>query len=142
MLDKQGIKHKPKPEALFCVAAEGEPKWPLGFGSPPDQRVHLKDDELDAFVDFLKGQGLAQRIENPVLQIEQTAGQLVYVPAGWVHQVTNFSPNVKVAWDCYTPGNFHKYSQLQHRIASSIFKQGMARDYMSSNMVLQDLASR
>lgn len=114
-------------------------RWPLGFASSSEDRVHLKGDDLDRFVTYMQQLGASKGIANPVMQLEQKVGQLVYVPAGWAHQVVNFSPNVKVAWDYYEAGNFHKYAQLQHRIASKFFKEGMAKDYMSFNMVMHEL---
>jgi hypothetical protein len=116
-------------------------RWPLGFAGSPD-RVHLKGGELDRFLAYIQQLGSDLRIDNPVVQLQQKAGQLVYVPPGWVHQVVNLSPNVKVAWDYYIADNFHKYAQLQHRIACKFFRGGMAQDYMSFNMVMQELASR
>lgn len=114
-------------------------RWALGFASCSEDRVHLKGDDLDSFVAFMEQLGASKGIANPVVQVEQKVGQLVYVPAGWAHQVVNVSPNVKVAWDYYAADNFHKYAQLQHRIASKFFKEGMAKDYMSFNMVMQEL---
>lgn len=114
-------------------------RWPLGFASSSEDRVHLKGDDLERFVTYMQQLGASKGITNSVVQLEQKVGQLVYVPAGWAHQVVNFSPNVKVAWDYYAAENFHKYAQLQHRIASKFFKQGMAKDYMSFNMVMHEL---
>jgi hypothetical protein len=54
------------------------------------------------------------------------------------HQVTNVSPNVKVAWDFYDACKMHKYVEVQS-IASRCFKGAMAKDYISFNMVLSTL---
>ena len=110
-------------------------RWPNGFASPAKDRVHLKGDDLHRFKTYMEQLGVQCGISNPVVELEQRPGQLVHVPAGWPHQVTNVSPNVKVAWDCYDACNMHKYMQLQS-IVSQCFKDGMANDYMSSNMVI------
>lgn len=115
-------------------------KWLLGFAGSPDNRVHLKGPLLDRFLEAMQKLGSEMGVDNPIVQLQQKAGEMVYVPTGWIHQVVNLSPNVKVAWDYYSPDNFHKYAQLQYRIASKFFRQGMARDYMSFNMVLQELS--
>jgi hypothetical protein len=113
-------------------------KWPEGFASPADNRVHLKGDDLQRFLTYMCQLGVDRGINNPVVEVKQCPGQLVRVPAGWPHQVTNVSPNVKVAWDYYDPSNMHKYVQLQS-IAAECFKGSMAKDYMSFNMVLSSL---
>lgn len=116
-------------------------KWLLGFASSPDH-IHLKGSDLDRFLEAMQKLGSEMGVDNPVVQLQQKAGEMVFVPPGWVHQVVNLSPNVKVAWDCYTADNFHKYAQLQYRIASKFFKRGMAQDYMSFNMLMQELSSK
>ena len=117
---------------------EQVPRWPKGFASPASDRVHLKGDDLQAFLAYMRQLGIERGINNPVVEVSQCPGQMVRVPAGWPHQVTNMSPNVKVAWDYYDPNNMHKYVQLQS-IASKSFKDSMARDYMSFNMVMSTL---
>lgn len=119
----------------------GKSRWPLGFAGSPNDRVHLKGSDLDRFLEAMQKLGTDMGVDNPVVRLEQRAGELVYVPAGWVHQVVNLSPNVKVAWDYYSADNFHKYAQLQYRIASKFFRQASAKDYMSVNMILQELSS-
>jgi hypothetical protein len=112
-----------------------EPCWPDGFASPANNRVHLKGEVLKTFKVYMQNEGDARDIANPVLVVEQGSGQLVRVPAGWAHQVTNFSPNLKVAWDLYDANNMHKYVQLQS-LASKYFQGSMAKDYMSTNMIM------
>lgn len=139
---KQNLLVTQSPPKKKARGHQQQSRWPLGFVSSSDDRVHLKGDDLARFVAYMQQLGTDKGIANPVVQLQQKTGQLVYVPAGWAHQVVNFSPSVKVAWDYYDAGNFHKYAQLQHRIASKFFKQGMAKDYMSFNMVMQELASK
>lgn len=110
-------------------------RWPEGFASSAEDRVHLKGDDLERFVEYMH----SFATPNPVVMLEQKPGQLVHVPPGWVHQVTNMSPNVKVAWDYYDANNMHKYVELQHKLASRYFKGSMARDYMSFNMIMSVL---
>lgn len=119
-------------------AFEHVPKWPLGFASPASNRVHLKGNDLQLFLTYMRHLGVKHGIRNPVVEVMQCPGQLVHVPAGWPHQVINVSPNVKVAWDYYDADNMHKYVQLQS-IAAKCFKDSMMKDYMSFNMVLSSL---
>ena len=112
-----------------------EPCWPDGFASPANNRVHLKGEVLKTFIEYMQKEGDKRGIDNSVLVVEQGSGQLVRVPAGWAHQVTNFSPNLKVAWDLYDANNMHKYVQLQS-LASKYFQGSMAKDYMSTNMIM------
>jgi hypothetical protein len=115
---------------------------PAGFESYPDEnRVHLKDDDLARFMAYMAEVGQKESVQNPVVKLEQRPGQLVHFAAGWVHQVTNVRPNVKVAWDMYDANNLHQYVELQHKIASKYFKGAMADDYMSVNMVLGTLCN-
>ena len=110
-------------------------RWPDGFASSAEDRVHLKGGDLERFMEYMH----TLSTPNPVVILEQKPGQLVHVPPGWVHQVTNMSPNVKVAWDYYDASNMHKYVELQHKLASRYFKGSMARDYMSFNMIMSVL---
>lgn len=110
-------------------------RWPEGFASSADNRVHLKGGDLERFLEYMR----SLATPNPVVILEQKPGQLVHVPPGWVHQVTNMSPNVKVAWDYYDASNMHKYTELQYKLASRYFKGSMARDYMSFNMIMSVL---
>ena len=112
-----------------------EPCWPDGFASPANNRVHLKGEVLKTFNEYMQKEGDKRNIVNPVVVVEQGSGQMVHVPAGWAHQVTNFSPNLKVAWDFYDANNMHKYVQLQS-LASKYFQGSMAKDYMSTNMIM------
>jgi hypothetical protein len=118
--------------------ADGEavPCWPLGFASKSFDRVHLKGKDLCRFVEYMKQLGDQKGITDPVLVLEQKAGQLVHMQPGWaLHQVTNMHPNVKVSWDHYDAcNNMHKYLLLQHRIVSPYFGSSMGKDYMSINI--------
>ena len=110
-------------------------RWPAGFASSAEDRVHLKGVDLERFLEYMH----SLATPNPVVVLEQKPGQLVHVPSGWVHQVINMSPNVKVAWDYYDASNMHKYVELQHKLASRYFKGSMAGDYMSFNMIMSVL---
>lgn len=117
---------------------EQVPRWPLGFASPYNDRVRLIGNDLQRFLSYMRQLGAERGINNPVVEVKQCAGQQVLVPAGWPHQVTNVSPNVKVAWDYYDADTMYKYVQLQS-IASTCFKGSMAEDYMSFNTVMSSL---
>lgn len=97
-------------------------------------RAFLSDDRVSAFktaMDALMPGG-----SGGVLVVEQRAGDMVYVPPGWIHQVYNLQPCLKLAWDFYATEHFAIYSMLQSRIAAPLFGAEMADDYMGSNWVL------
>lgn len=108
------------------------PRWPEGFASSADHRVHLIGADLDSFLAYMRG---LEGVVNPVVVVEQKAGQMVCVPAGWAHQVTNQATCLKVAWDYYDAVHLHNYVQLQ-QLASTYFKASMSHDYMSVNMII------
>jgi hypothetical protein len=116
--------------------------YPNGFAS--DIRVHLEGEQLQAFRDHLEAHKESHKaaigVENATVVLHQHAGDMVHVPVGWVHQVTNLSPCVKVAWDLYIPHHTHMYIELIHRIASKVFGTQMALDYMGANSVLGRIA--
>jgi hypothetical protein len=67
--------------------------------------------------------------------IQQRAGDMVYVPPGWVHQVYNVRSCLKLAWDLYVKTHFQYYAKLQSIIVP-LFGSHMADDYMGSNWAL------
>ncbi len=115
-------------------------KWPKGFAAK--EAVFLKDQDLTDLEEHLKKAGGADGVEQPVLRLRQAVGELVHIPAGWAHQVDNWVPNLKVAWDVYNPKHLHIYAELQHSIASPVFKAAMSTDYMSVMMLLYEYAAR
>jgi hypothetical protein len=65
-------------------------RWPLGFASKSFDKVHLEGKGLCRFVEYMKQLGDQKGITDPVLVLEQKAGQLVHVqPGSRAHQVTN-----------------------------------------------------
>ena len=106
--------------------------WPQGFSTP--DKVHLVGMHRQQFMTSMN----AIKSDGCVL-IEQHAGHMIHVPPGWIHQVTNIRPCLKVAWDYYIFEHFHYYAMLQSRIASPLFGNAMAEDYMAVNAVVEDM---
>ena len=59
--------------------------------------------------------------------IEQRHGDMVHVPAGYMHQVENLAPCVKMAFDKYVPANLARYALSWQYVTSQVFR---APDYM------------
>lgn len=97
-----------------------------------ESRIHLSGKDFKDFVAFMNQNG-ADRVRI----VKQFAGTLVHVPPGWVHQVTNLQPCLKLAWDVYERANYGAYALLQQRIASPLFGTAMAPDYMALSAAIQ-----
>jgi hypothetical protein len=106
--------------------------YPNGLASV--QRVHLKGKLLDRFAKLFN----AFR-PGSVVFVEQHARDVVYVPPGWAHQVTNLQPCLKVAWDVYVPQHFASYALLHSTIAAPLFQNAMPEDYMAFNRVAEEV---
>ena len=55
--------------------------------------------------------------------------------AGWMHQVINLQPCLKLAWDVYTKAQMPAYIASWQLIANSIMRHN-AEDYMAVGRVL------
>jgi hypothetical protein len=84
-------------------------------------------------------QHLEQKQPGSVLVIEQRAGEMIRVVPGWIHQVSNLQPSLKLAFEVYDVNHFHAYGLLMHRIASPLFGKAMPRDYMGVNGVAEEM---
>lgn len=73
--------------------------------------------------------------------LQQRAGERVYVPPGWVHQVTNLRTCLKLAWDTYDVEHFPAYVLLQKELAP-LFGAAMAPDYMGFLPVLETMINK
>jgi hypothetical protein len=92
-----------------------------------DTSIHLTTElvsQLQAFANGIMPCG------GGVVVLNQCAGDMVYVPPGWVHQVTNALPCLKVAWDFYEDAHWALYAQMHHKIIVPLFGSQMAEDYM------------
>ena len=66
--------------------------------------------------------------------VKQCHGDMVHVPAGYMHQVENLHPCLKVAWDIYVVEHLHRYALSWRYIGS---KMRGAADYMASAVVVK-----
>jgi oxalate decarboxylase/phosphoglucose isomerase-like protein (cupin superfamily) len=98
-------------------------------GLREESRIRLNGSMVQQLQEYLNGMR-----PNSLVIVKQRHGQVVYVPPGWAHQVTNEQPCLKVAWDYYDPNNFGKYA-LVHKMASRFFGVAMSPDYVSINLV-------
>jgi ribosomal protein L16 Arg81 hydroxylase len=56
------------------------------------------------------------------LQIyHQKAGETLYVPSGWIHQVINHRPNMKIVWDFLKPKMLDHYVWTLEHISTKLF---------------------
>lgn len=73
--------------------------------------------------------------------IKQRHGDLINVHSGWLHQVKNLVPNVKVAWDRRVVRHMRAYPRVHALISAYMGSRGAA-DYVGfakccTNAVLQ-----
>jgi hypothetical protein len=74
---------------------------------------------------------------SSVLSIHQGPGDVVQVPPGWPHAVTNLSSCCKLAWDYIDMKQLSNYIKAQRDVSSPLFKgEGIANDYMAVAPVL------
>lgn len=108
--------------------------FPMGFKTP--DRVHLIGSVRAEFITHMNSIK-----DGGCILIKQKGGQLVYVPPGWIHQVTNLALCLKVAWDFYSYKHFHYYAMIQTQIAK-LFGENMVEDYMAANAIMEVCISR
>ena len=68
----------------------------------------------------------------------QHAGEVITVPAGWLHLVINQADVCKLAYDYFEPDKFHLYATSWRRIASHHTKTSQPDDYMQACKVLHE----
>jgi hypothetical protein len=66
----------------------------------------------------------------------QRPGRCVEVPAGWMHQVSNLRPNIKLAYDVYRLEHFGQYIKSWRDVAARRTRGSNQRDYMACVHVL------
>jgi oxalate decarboxylase/phosphoglucose isomerase-like protein (cupin superfamily) len=82
--------------------------------------------------------GLWQPIVSIDYIIFSAPGDVVYVPAGWAHSVTNIRRNVKIAFDIYDGHHYHLYAATA-AAASTYFGEANIADYMQVPEVLRSV---
>ena len=70
-----------------------------------------------------------------VQTVYQHHGQVVHVPAGWLHQVENLQDCVKIAWDMMIPERMGAYMATWQHVLATVTKSN-APDYMAARGVL------
>jgi hypothetical protein len=78
-----------------------------------------------------------QRFGDKMVVMDQTPGAKVYVPPGWVHQVVNKKPGIKMACEVAHNEHFGVYA-LMHKVAARYCGPHRAEDYMGMNLVLEE----
>lgn len=104
------------------------------------QRLSLNLEQLRALQAHL---GVRQPEQQPWLQLlYQCPGDKVQVPPGWVHQVWNLRPNLKVAFDVYRVADLGQYLRSWRQVGSRYTGPSNMRDYMAVGKVLLNAAAR
>ena len=103
-------------------------------GFSKEGKVHLSSAAMDELMDFL---GKDSNGQPYCIKIQQRHGQLVYVPPGWLHQVTNVAQCMKMAWELYDLEHTAHYVASWHYTASKITRNN-AEDYMACRRVVQE----
>ena len=67
--------------------------------------------------------------------IKQRHGDLVHIPAGYMHQVENLQDCTKIAWDMYHAANLQRYALAWRYIHSQL--KGAA-DYMAVAVLIRN----
>ena len=114
------------PDALVEVDQVLQEMFPHKFKSgskcPLKSAKPLTEAEIRAF---------KLRMGDKVVLIEQKAGEVVFVPPGWVHCVVNMEPCIKAACDLYTVDRFPSYARAAYEVGSAVMHVANAPDYMS-----------
>jgi len=70
-----------------------------------------------------------------VQTVYQQHGQMVHVPAGWLHQVENLQDCVKIAWDIMVPERMAAYVTTWQHVLACVTKSN-APAYMAATGVM------
>ncbi len=98
----------------------------------------LGEEEVAALKLALAGLGLG---DGCVVEVQQRAGDMVHVPPGWIHQVVNMRPCLKLAWDFADLTRMHLYIRAANEIGAPLFGDALAADYMGVRPMLGLLLS-
>lgn len=120
---------------LHPVAAARADAWLRENGYPQglatEGKVHLSDPKLGALAKQL---GKDSNGDSYLIVLEQRHGDMVYVPPGYLHGVTNVTACVKIAWDLYDLKHIPAYVAAWHHIASRF--TSAPDDYMACRLVI------
>jgi len=109
--------------------------YPNGFETIG--KVHLSEQEIQALDEHL---GVDEHGRQYLVRLEQRHGQLVEVPPGWIHQVTNLVECIKMAWDVYELAHVPDYVASWHHISSQVTCSN-SEDYMSCRLLIHSALS-
>ena len=73
---------------------------------------------------------LKEKVPEGNIIIAQHAGELMYIPPGWVHAVINMQHCIKFAVDMYVPAHMHMYALSMALVGSPYTRGRMVTDYM------------
>ena len=97
-------------------------------------RIVLSEQQLH---DLSAHLGRDEHQRNYVQIVFQHHGELIHIPSGWIHQVTNLQDCIKVAWDYYVPAHMSCYASAWKLIHAQVTKTN-ASDYMAFMGVLNN----
>ncbi|DBA96115.1 TPA: hypothetical protein ACH3X1_015671 [Trebouxia sp. C0004] len=109
--------------------------YPNGFETIG--KVHLSEQEVQALDEHL---GVDEHGRQYLVRLEQRHGQLVEIPPGWIHQVTNLVECLKMAWDVYELAHVPDYVASWHHISSQVTCSN-SEDYMSCRLLIHSALS-
>ena len=84
--------------------------------------------------------GVDERGRYYVVILEQRPGDMVHVPAGWIHCVINMASNFKLAWDYMNPRELPLYTRVWREILTKITTNG--EDYGGTMVSLPTMLLR
>jgi len=111
-----------------------------GFKLPPlmnDNRdlLHGECDDVEKYtlpvLSKTEMECINKEFPNDTVLVGQCHGDVVFVPPGWVHAVTNLRPNWKLARDYFCDQEIPSYAFFRKKIGCGIFGQRVPADYMS-----------
>lgn len=95
---------------------------------------HALEEEINEYFNY----GVSKNV-LPVWRMEQCCYEVIHVPVGWIHSVTNVAPNWKYAFD-YT--SMHQYARnaVAGRLNAKLFGgTGVLEDYRAAFPTLVDV---
>ena len=107
-----------------------------GYGHEGKGDIRLTSDRVQDLRTYLAEMNVLYNDKGVemIVIIKQCHGDMVHVPAGYMHQVTNILPCVKIAWDQYVVQHLHRYALSWRYISSKIRN---SPDYMSSAVLVK-----
>ena len=115
------------------AAAHFVKKWRATGFVDDRTKLHLTKPQVDELQAAMGTDPANQQAD--VFSMHQFVGDRVHVPPGWLHQVTNVQPCMKLAWDFYDKAHMAAYVASWQLIASGVTREN-AEDYMAVGRVL------